>query len=81
VNTSVGAVFEAMYQTGGYWRFLGLSQVLAGALLLIPATAFYGAVRSVVLKGTVGVLVGLGVLGRVMVVTGWVRGVQTSPRS
>ena len=43
MNTSVGAFFEAMYQTGGYWRFLGLSQVLAGALLLIPATAFYGA--------------------------------------
>jgi len=33
-----------MYQTGGYWRFLGLSQVLAGALLLISATSFYGAV-------------------------------------
>jgi len=44
VNTSVGAFFEAMYQTGGYWRFLGLSQVLAGALLLISATSFYGAV-------------------------------------
>ena len=43
VNTSVGAFFEAMYQTGGYWRFLGLSQVLAGVLILIPATAFYGA--------------------------------------
>ncbi|WP_373059190.1 hypothetical protein [Gemmatimonas sp.] len=162
VNSSVGAFFEAMYQTGGYWRFLGLSQVLAGALLLIPATAFYGAVmfvpilvnvvvitiaiefkgtsavtvamllanlwllawdwprwravlinaasrslmhgwsrleragwllggasvtafffavRSVALKGTVGVLVGLGVLGGVLVVTGWVRGVQVSPRS
>lgn len=44
VHTSVGAFFEAMYQTGGYWRFLGLAQVLAGVLLLIPATAFYGAV-------------------------------------
>ncbi|MES2521636.1 MAG: hypothetical protein V4617_02975 [Gemmatimonadota bacterium] len=44
VDSSVGAFFEAMYQTGGYWRFLGLSQVLAGVLLLIPATAFYGAV-------------------------------------
>ena len=43
-DTSVGAFFEAMYQTGSYWRFLGLSQVLAGVLLLIPATAFYGAV-------------------------------------
>jgi hypothetical protein len=157
VNTSVGAFFEAMYQTGGYWRFLGLSQVLAGVLLLIPATAFYGAVlflpilvnvvvitiaiefkgtpmitvamllanlwllawdwprwravlitetsrpvvrgwsrqeragwllgaaslvafffavRGVALQGTVGVLVGLGVLGGLMVVTAWVRGAR-----
>jgi hypothetical protein len=44
MDTSVGAFFEAMYQTGSYWRFLGLSQVLAGVLLLISATAFYGAV-------------------------------------
>ena len=39
VNTSVGAFFEAMYQTGGYWRFLGLSQVLAGVLLHEVKTA------------------------------------------
>ena len=157
VDTSVGAFFEAMYQTGGYWRFLGLSQVLAGVLLLIPATAFYGAVlflpilvnvvvitiaiefkgtpmitvamllanlwllawdwprwravliadgtrpvmggwtrleragwllgaasvaafffavRGVALQGTVGVSVGLGVLGGLMVVTAWVRGAR-----
>jgi len=44
VDHVVGAFFEAMYQTGGYWRFLGLSQVLAGVLILIPATTFYGAV-------------------------------------
>ncbi len=160
VDTSVGAFFEAMYQTGGYWRFLGLSQVLAGVLLLIPATAFYGAVlflpilvnvvvitiaiefkgtpmitvamllanlwllawdwprwravlitedtrpvmggwtrleragwllgaasvaafffavRGMALKGTVGVLVGLGVLGGLMVVTAWVRGARGGP--
>lgn len=156
VNSSVGAFFEAMYQTGAYWRFLGLSQVVAGLLLLFPATAFYGAalflpilvnvvvitfaiefqgtpviavamlfanlwllawdwprwramlitessrpivrrwsrleragwllgaaslavffsaVRGVGVKGTAGVLVGLGVVGGVMVVTAWVRGV------
>ncbi len=159
VNTSVGAFFEAMYQTGGYWRFLGLSQVLAGTLLLVPSTAFYGAViflpilvnvvvitiaiefkgtamitvpmllanlwllawdwprwravliadvsrpvtrgwsrleragwllggasvaafffavRGVALKGTVGVLVGPGVVGGVMVLTAWVRGARGS---
>ena len=40
----VGAFFEAMYQTGFYWNFLGLGQVAAGMLLLIPATTTLGAV-------------------------------------
>jgi len=40
----VGAFFEAMYQTGFYWHFLGLGQVAAGVLLLIPATTTVGAV-------------------------------------
>ena len=40
----VGAFFEAMYQTGFYWNFLGLGQVAAGVLLLIPATTTVGAV-------------------------------------
>ncbi len=44
VTTPVGAYFEAMYQTGFYWNFLGLGQVVAGVLLLIPATATLGAV-------------------------------------
>lgn len=39
----VGAFFEAMYQTGGYWRFLGWSQVIAGSLLLVPRLAHLGA--------------------------------------
>ena len=157
VNTPTGAFFEAMYQTGTYWRFLGLSQVVAGFLLLLPETAFYGAMlflpilvnvvvitvaidfrgtpvisvpmllanlwlvawdwprwrallitessRPVMhgwshleragwmlcaasvatffcaarfgdLKGTAGVLVGLGLVGGLMVVTAWVRGAQ-----
>lgn len=40
----IGAFFEAMYQTGGYWQFLGATQVVAGLLLLIPRTATLGAV-------------------------------------
>jgi hypothetical protein len=44
VDNPVGAFFEAMYQTGFYWNFLGLGQVSAGILLLIPATATLGAV-------------------------------------
>jgi uncharacterized membrane protein YphA (DoxX/SURF4 family) len=43
VDTPVGAFFEAMYQTGLYWQFIGGSQVLAGILLLIPRTAHLGA--------------------------------------
>lgn len=43
VTTPVGAFFEAMYQTGMYWRFLGLSQVVAGLFLLWPRTAHLGA--------------------------------------
>lgn len=39
----VGRFFEAMYQTGGYWEFLGWMQVVAGVLLLVPRTACLGA--------------------------------------
>lgn len=39
----IGAFFEAMYQTGLYWRFLGLSQAVAGVLLLVPRWAHLGA--------------------------------------
>ncbi len=43
-STPIGYFFEAMYQSGGYWRFLGWSQLIAGVLLLMPATATLGAV-------------------------------------
>ena len=43
-DTPVGAIFEALYQTGAYWRFLGWAQVVAGVLLLIPRTAALGVV-------------------------------------
>lgn len=39
----VGALFEAMYQTGLYWRFLGVTQIVAGLLLLWPRFAHLGA--------------------------------------
>ena len=39
----VGAFFEAMYQTGAYWRFLGLTQIVAAVLIVIPRTALMGA--------------------------------------
>lgn len=40
----IGAFFEAMFATGGYWRFLGLAQVAAGVLMLVPRTATFAAV-------------------------------------
>lgn len=43
VETPIGAFFEAMYQTGLYWQFLGATQVLAGVLLLVPRWAHIGA--------------------------------------
>lgn len=43
VDTPVGFFFEALYQTGFYWNFIGFMQLLAGLLLLIPRTTFLGA--------------------------------------
>lgn len=36
VETPVGYFFDAMYRTGGYWRFIGICQALAALLLLMP---------------------------------------------
>lgn len=46
VETPIGFFFEAMYRTGPYWYFIGLSQVCAAILLLIPATSTFGALLS-----------------------------------
>ncbi len=43
LDNPVGFFFEAMYRTGFYWRFLGLCQLAAALLLLIPRTATLGA--------------------------------------
>ncbi len=57
----IGAFFEAMYQTGMYWRFLGASQVVAGLLLLWPAGAHLGAACSLAIAvNIVAVTVSLG---------------------
>ncbi len=42
-DTPVGFFFEALYQTGFYWRFLGAVQLLAALLILIPRTTTLGA--------------------------------------
>ena len=44
VENPVGYFFEALYQTGFYWNFLGGVQLLAALLIVIPRTAFFGAI-------------------------------------
>lgn len=43
VENPIGFFFEAMYQTGPWWVFIGCAQVAAGILLLVPATSTLGA--------------------------------------
>jgi uncharacterized membrane protein YphA (DoxX/SURF4 family) len=44
VDNPIGFFFEAMYQTGFYWNFLGFMQLLTALLLLIPRTTLLGAI-------------------------------------
>ncbi|MBO6607584.1 DoxX family protein [Psychroserpens sp.] len=43
IENPIGFFFEALYRTGFYWNFLGLMQLIACLLLLIPRTSFFGA--------------------------------------
>lgn len=43
VDDPVGFFFEALYRSGFYWNFLGLCQLAAALLLLVPRTATLGA--------------------------------------
>lgn len=42
-DTPVGYFFESFYQTGGWYQFVGITQIVAVILLLIPRTATLGA--------------------------------------
>lgn len=42
-DTPIGFFFEALYQSGLYWRFIGAAQITAAVLTLIPRTATWGA--------------------------------------
>ena len=44
IDSPVGFFFEGLFRTGFYWNFLGFMQLLVGILLLIPRTAFFGAI-------------------------------------
>ena len=43
-DSPIGYFFDALYQSGFYWQFLGAAQLLAALLLVIPRTATLGAV-------------------------------------
>jgi len=44
IDNPVGFFFEALYQSGWYWNFLGFMQLLVATLLLIPRTTFLAAI-------------------------------------
>ncbi len=55
--------FDALYEAGPYWRFLGLCQLLAGVLLLIPRLATLGALLYLpILVNVVVITISLGFL-------------------
>jgi uncharacterized membrane protein YphA (DoxX/SURF4 family) len=43
-NHPLGHYFDALYQTGYYYRFIGVGQIIIALLLLIPRTALLGAI-------------------------------------
>ena len=43
-DNPVGFFFEALYQSGVYWNFIGAAQLLAALLLVIPRTTTLGAI-------------------------------------
>ncbi|MEE8584385.1 MAG: hypothetical protein V3T83_05980, partial [Acidobacteriota bacterium] len=55
-DTPIGSFFEAFFQSGSYYAFVGLSQVAAGVLLLIPRTALLGALLYLPLIGNITVI-------------------------
>ncbi len=48
--------FDALHETGMYWRFVGLSQVVAGALLLFGRTALLGVLMCLPIYANIMVL-------------------------
>jgi hypothetical protein len=57
-DTPIGYFFDAMYQSGGYWRFIGVAQLLAAVLLLMPRSG-----------ATVGALLFLPIILNIFVIT------------
>lgn len=71
VDNPIGFFFEAMYQTGPYWYFIGFMQVAAALLLLVPTTATIGALLSFPISLSIFLITwGVGFQGTVYVTFG-----------
>lgn len=55
-DTPIGAFFEAMYQTGFYWSFLGLCQIAAGILLMTQRFALLGALMFLAILSNIWII-------------------------
>lgn len=71
VDTPVGFFFEAMFQTGAYWHFIGVMQMVAAVCLIIPATATLGALLFLpIIVSIVFVTWGIGFEGTIWITAG-----------
>ncbi|MDR6561068.1 MULTISPECIES: hypothetical protein [unclassified Arcicella] len=57
ISNPIGFFFEAMYQTGIYWQFLGFTQIIAALLLMTQRFA------------TLGNLIFLGIITNIFLIT------------
>src|SRR3982750_3823433 len=55
-SNPVGHYFNALYDTGFYYEFIGWSQIVAATLLLIPRTAHIGALMFLPIIANIAVL-------------------------
>ncbi|MBK7804094.1 MAG: hypothetical protein IPJ55_15795 [Chloracidobacterium sp.] len=55
-STPVGHYFNALYQTGFYYEFIGWGQMIAAVLLLIPRTSHLGAMLFLPIIANIAVL-------------------------
>lgn len=56
-DNPVGFFFEALYQTGFYWNFLGFMQLLCALLLIIPRTTYFAAILYVPIIININIIV------------------------
>lgn len=55
-DNPIGYFFEALYQSGFYWNFLGLAQVTAGILLMTQRFATLGALMFLAILSNIWVI-------------------------